>query len=129
LILETGGATAAPQPAAPAPTPQPAPGAAAAAKAPPPAPQPARIMGGGLEVYPPVADVRVLATPGTRRLAREMNIDINQVKGTGLAGRVTREDVLKAKGHGLGATAAGQPSFQLPSVPRPAYHGPAGAAE
>jgi pyruvate dehydrogenase E2 component (dihydrolipoamide acetyltransferase) len=44
--------------------------------------------------YPPVADSKVLATPATRRLAREMNIDINQLSGSGLAGRVTREDVL-----------------------------------
>ena len=43
---------------------------------------------------PPVAGINVLATPSTRRLARESGIDINQVSGTGLAGRVTREDVL-----------------------------------
>ncbi|MBL7545157.1 MAG: dihydrolipoyllysine-residue acetyltransferase [Bdellovibrionaceae bacterium] len=45
--------------------------------------------------YPPVMDSKVLATPSTRRLAREMQIDINGVSGTGLAGRVTREDILK----------------------------------
>lgn len=45
--------------------------------------------------YPPVMDSKVLATPSTRRLAREMQVDINGVTGTGLAGRVTREDVLK----------------------------------
>src|SRR6185437_7853255 len=53
--------------------------------------------GGGLDVYPPAADMRVLATPATRRLAREMTIDINGLHGTGLAGRVTRDDVLKSK--------------------------------
>ncbi len=37
----------------------------------------------------------VLATPMTRRLARELAVDLNQVQGTGLAGRVTKEDVLK----------------------------------
>jgi 2-oxoisovalerate dehydrogenase E2 component (dihydrolipoyl transacylase) len=36
---------------------------------------------------------RVLATPYTRRIALENNIDIEQVKGTGPAGRVTDEDV------------------------------------
>jgi len=46
------------------------------------------------EISPPVADLKVLATPSTRRLARELNIDINQLAGMGLAGRVTREDVL-----------------------------------
>ncbi len=42
----------------------------------------------------PPADIKVLATPSTRKLAREMGVDINQMTGTGLAGRVTREDVL-----------------------------------
>ncbi|WP_232696038.1 dihydrolipoamide acetyltransferase family protein [Brevibacillus daliensis] len=36
---------------------------------------------------------RVMATPYVRQLAREMQIDIEQVKGTGPAGRVTEEDV------------------------------------
>lgn len=45
--------------------------------------------------YPPVMDSKVLATPSTRRLARELQLDINTVPGTGLAGRVTREDILK----------------------------------
>ena len=60
---------------------------------------------GGMEVYPPAAASHVLATPHTRRLAREMNVDINGVTGTGLAGRVTREDVLSTRG--AGAVAAG----------------------
>lgn len=49
-------------------------------------------------IFPPVADFRTLATPSTRRLAREVQVDINQVKGSGLAGRVTREDILQATG-------------------------------
>jgi len=49
-------------------------------------------------INPPVADSKVLATPATRRLAREMNVDINTLDGTGLAGRVTRDDVLTSKG-------------------------------
>ena len=36
---------------------------------------------------------RVPAAPSTRRLARELNIDINQVTGTGPQGRVMDEDV------------------------------------
>ena len=35
----------------------------------------------------------VLATPATRRLARELGVDISQVKGSGSQGRVTDEDV------------------------------------
>jgi len=36
---------------------------------------------------------RVLATPATRKLARELGVDISQVKGSGPAGRVTDDDV------------------------------------
>jgi pyruvate dehydrogenase E2 component (dihydrolipoamide acetyltransferase) len=35
----------------------------------------------------------VLAAPATRRLAREMGVDISQVRGSGSQGRVTDEDV------------------------------------
>jgi len=35
----------------------------------------------------------VPAAPATRRLAREMGVDINLIKGTGPAGRVTPEDI------------------------------------
>jgi pyruvate dehydrogenase E2 component (dihydrolipoamide acetyltransferase) len=39
---------------------------------------------------------RVLATPATRRRARELEVDIRRVKPTGPGGRVTREDVERA---------------------------------
>jgi pyruvate dehydrogenase E2 component (dihydrolipoamide acetyltransferase) len=83
-------------------------------------------------VYPPVADSNVLATPSTRRLAREMGIDINALKGSGLAGRVTREDVITTGGHaGNGGMDIVPTSngIKVPGIPRPAYHGPAGAVE
>jgi len=38
---------------------------------------------------------RVLATPATRRVAREKDVDISRVDGTGKAGRVLKEDVLR----------------------------------
>ena len=38
---------------------------------------------------------RVLATPVARALAKESGIDINQVKGSGPAGRVTKEDIVR----------------------------------
>ncbi|MBL7689271.1 MAG: E3 binding domain-containing protein, partial [Bdellovibrionaceae bacterium] len=77
----------------------------AAASASAPAPQtpksaPAPAAAGQMDVYPPVMDSRVLATPATRRMAREMGVDLNQVRGTGVAGRVTRDDVM---GSGAGA--------------------------
>ncbi|MBD3288197.1 hypothetical protein GF337_05280 [candidate division KSB1 bacterium] len=39
---------------------------------------------------------RVLATPHTRHLARELGVDINRVKGTGSRGRVTDDDVRRS---------------------------------
>jgi pyruvate dehydrogenase E2 component (dihydrolipoamide acetyltransferase) len=77
--------------------------------------------------FPPPADLKVLATPSTRRLAREMNVDINGLQGSGLAGRVTREDVIRL-GNGSGAVSA-KASTPGMTIPRPAYQGPAGATE
>lgn len=37
----------------------------------------------------------ILATPATRRLARELQIDITKIKGTGKDGRITEEDTRK----------------------------------
>lgn len=93
--------------------------------APTPAPQmtaSAAVAAAAGGIYPPVAESRVLATPATRRLAREMGVDINTMTGSGLAGRVTREDVLSAKGGqakaavstGAGATSAGTPTMNFP---------------
>lgn len=78
--------------------------------------------------YPPVADSKVLATPSTRRLARESGVDINGIKGSGLAGRVTREDVMSSGG-GLDIVPSNGTTYKAPSIARPAYQGPAGAAE
>jgi pyruvate dehydrogenase E2 component (dihydrolipoamide acetyltransferase) len=87
-------------------------------------------------IHPPVADSKVLATPATRRLAREMGVDINGLGGSGLAGRVTRDDVMGSKGgtsdNGAGATRAGS---AMPAtspgmnIPRPAYQGTGGTEE
>lgn len=102
---------------------------AASTPAPTPAKQPP--AGASAGIYPPVAESRVLATPATRRLARESGVDINGLTGSGLAGRVTREDVMGAGG-GSGAMSARSSSpASAPgmAIPRPAYQGPAGAQE
>jgi pyruvate dehydrogenase E2 component (dihydrolipoamide acetyltransferase) len=44
----------------------------------------------------PAADGLALAAPATRKLARELGVDLGSVPGTGSAGRITREDVQKA---------------------------------
>lgn len=135
ITLETAGAATATAPAhKPAPAATPAPAAAAAAPKPAmaaaqaPAMQAKTAEPAGASFYPPVADSKVLATPATRRLAREVGVDINGVPGSGLAGRVTREDVIQAKSSG-GAPSAGGTAFKSPGIPRPAYQGPVGAAE
>jgi 2-oxoisovalerate dehydrogenase E2 component (dihydrolipoyl transacylase) len=79
---------------------------------------------------PPEYEGRV--TPAVRRLAREHGIDLNQVTGTGHAGRVTREDVLNfveqqrtgAATQAEAPTAAGEAE---PTAPTPAFQ-PAQAA-
>lgn len=40
---------------------------------------------------------RILATPAIRRLAKQMKIDLEGVKGTGPGGRITREDLNRAQ--------------------------------
>ncbi|MGZ3722593.1 MAG: dihydrolipoamide acetyltransferase family protein [Bdellovibrionales bacterium] len=153
LVLETDGAGAAK--AAPAAASAPA-SASTAAKQPPagasagPAPQmqmqksgatsapsaPKVNSGsnGGMDVVPPPAGANVLATPATRRLARESGVDLNQVSGTGLAGRVTRDDVANAKSGG-GAPASnalvvpGASKAPLAQIPKPSYSSQPGAHE
>ncbi|NGM80984.1 2-oxo acid dehydrogenase subunit E2 [Paenibacillus sp. 7124] len=41
----------------------------------------------------PVPDRDVLATPGVRKFARDNNVDISNVNGSGKNGKITREDV------------------------------------
>jgi pyruvate dehydrogenase E2 component (dihydrolipoamide acetyltransferase) len=125
LILdESGAAASAPAPAAADPEPTPTSNGGSHAPQPVAAAAPAA-GGGSTERHPPVADSKVLATPGTRRLAREMSVDINQLQGSGLAGRVTRDDVLSAKS-GAGAVSGGPQSLQMPA---PSYQGQPGDSE
>jgi pyruvate dehydrogenase E2 component (dihydrolipoamide acetyltransferase) len=88
-------------PAAPSPKSQPL--VAPAPAAPSPAP-----------VY---ADTELLpAGPGTRRVAREWNVDLQRVPGTGRSGRVTPEDV-KTYLRTLAAGAGGGSPMQAPPLP------------
>lgn len=121
IELEAGASAPAPaksHEAKPAPAP--------VAAAPAPAPVAAAASATTTAYFPPVADSKVLATPATRRLAREINVDINTLTGSGLAGRVTRDDVMQNQG---GATVAAPTKAAGTTIPRLAYQGPAGAAE
>ena len=64
----------------------------AAPPPPPPAPHPSQIASRAQSQSPPPIQ-GVLATPATRRLARELGVEIGAVKGSGPQGRVTDEDV------------------------------------
>ncbi len=57
---------------------------------------------------------RVLATPSTRRLARELGVDISKVEGTGPGGRVTDDDVKK-----FTEVAAKPPEIKAPEAAPP----------
>ncbi len=63
--------------------------------------------------------VGVLATPSTRKLAREMGVDITRISGTGTAGRITDEDVRRAAGQPT-VQPAGQAQAAAKGVPTPA---------
>ncbi|GAA5894895.1 hypothetical protein JCM8208_006099 [Rhodotorula glutinis] len=71
-----------------------------------------------------VQDKDVLATPGTRRFAREHGVDLGELTGTGKNGRVTKEDVYAFVSGGSSSSA----SPSTPSAPRPASPSPAPAA-
>jgi len=63
-----------------------------------------------------------LAAPATRKLARELGVDLGAVPGTGSAGRITREDVQRAA---EGGTPATTPNVTRPAAPPVAAPAPA----
>lgn len=133
VVLDTDGAGAAKsagngavaKPAAQAETPAAKPAAAQPSAAQPAQPAASQPASQDLE------GVQVLATPATRRYAREVGVDIRAVHGSGEAGRVTMDDVRGFAG-GSGAQATGthggaaQPA-QLRAVP--AWTAPASSGE
>jgi pyruvate dehydrogenase E2 component (dihydrolipoamide acetyltransferase) len=96
-------------PAAPAPAPAPA------VQAPPaPAPAPAAGPAGA------VADFTgAHAGPSVRRLARELGVDLNTIKGSGEKGRILKEDLLAAvRGPAAAPAAAAAPAGAgIPEIP------------
>ncbi len=102
VIEAAGAAEAAPAPTAPAPAKAEAPKAAAAAEkpaekvaekpapvavAPPPAPAAAPARRDGHPIH---------SSPLVRRLAREHNIDLSTLRGSGAGGRISKKDILAA---------------------------------
>lgn len=66
---------------------------------------------------PPLVDFAgVHASPSVRRLARELDINLRQLKGSGEGGRITKEDVKRAlAGTGGGTPAAGAGITEIPA--------------
>src|SRR6204780_142869 len=108
-------ATPAPPPAA-AKSAAPAPSAPASPAPAQTAPQPAASSG-----------EKVRSSPLVRKIARENNIDVSQVPGTGAGGRVSKSDILSAVQGGAPAAAAssGTASSAAPPPARPAGVPPA----
>jgi pyruvate dehydrogenase E2 component (dihydrolipoamide acetyltransferase) len=85
--------------------------------APPPAPAPV-LAAAAPSPSGPQPSQSVLATPATRRLARELGVDISLVKGSGSQGRVTDDDVKRfASGPRAGPSTV---AVQAPRPPAPA---------
>jgi pyruvate dehydrogenase E2 component (dihydrolipoamide acetyltransferase) len=100
-----------PEPTPAAPTPpaeQPAPPPPPAA--PPPRPEPSA----------PIDDkafVRAYASPGIRRLARELGVDLSRVRGTGRKARILKDDLKTFVKETMTQVAAGGGGPALPQVP------------
>ena len=87
-----------------------APPRAPAPQAPPS--QPAYAMAGAPDTSAPPSTDGMRVSPAVRKLMKEHSVDLSQIRGSGMGGRVTREDVLthiEAR-----AVAASAPSFAAP---------------
>jgi len=118
LPAPAGKTEPAPAPLAPAPPVPPiAPVApASAAAAPAPAPPPA----------PPVAEAaadgqKQKSSPLVRRIAREHGVDVSRVAGTGLGGRVTKDDILGYLNKGPKPSPPAPPAASQPAAHAPAF--------
>ena len=122
-------AAPAPEPA-PVPEPVPAPEAApVAAAAPAPAPEPeAAPAPDPADAPAPAATDGLILSPVVRRLIADNGLDASQITGTGLGGRITRNDVEQV----IQARAAGstpEPAAPVPAAPTaPAAAAPAAPA-
>jgi pyruvate dehydrogenase E2 component (dihydrolipoamide acetyltransferase) len=85
-------------------------------------PAPAAVAAPTADAAPVAAgEQRVRALPSTRRLARELGVDITSITGSGHDGRVTADDVRNA--HAQGVATVGASANGAGTAPRP--HAPA----
>ncbi|HUI58065.1 MAG TPA: 2-oxoglutarate dehydrogenase, E2 component, dihydrolipoamide succinyltransferase, partial [Bryobacteraceae bacterium] len=129
-IIASDGEAAAPAKAAPrAAAPPPAKPAAAAPK-PVPAPEPeapaaGRESAGRESAARESEDEHARSSPLVRKIAREHNLDLSAVTGTGLGGRITKQDIMAFLDRGVpsaatAATAAAPASAAAPRTSAPA---------
>jgi pyruvate dehydrogenase E2 component (dihydrolipoamide acetyltransferase) len=129
---------AAPAPAPPAPAAQPAPEPAAPAAqapaAPPPAPPAPEPTAQPAATAAPSADGTPYVTPLVRKLAAENNIDLGSLNGTGVGGRIRKQDVLAAAEQRAQQEQAAKapaptpaPAAQAPAAAKPSAAAPAPA--
>ncbi|MBX3386670.1 MAG: 2-oxo acid dehydrogenase subunit E2 [Phycisphaeraceae bacterium] len=71
------------------------------------------------------AEGKVLATPAVRRLARDLGVDLTNIAGTGIAGRITEKDVRSASSGSAAGSHAAPARPAAPSSPAPAAPAPA----
>ena len=124
IVIDTGGTaspSAAPTPAAQAPVTQAAPAQAAQAQVSAPVQTVSAAEAAGR---------KVLATPATRQLARNLGIDIRTVLGSGPGGRITRDDVRRLSEKATAPAQAAPLPVQAPAAAqKPAAPAPRPAAE
>ncbi|HEU5384956.1 MAG TPA: 2-oxo acid dehydrogenase subunit E2 [Streptosporangiaceae bacterium] len=78
------------------------------------------VAGGDSEAGGASGFAGVHASPGVRRLARELGLDLGGLTGTGPKGRITKEDVIGAvrgTGNGAAAPVAAAAGAGIPEVP------------
>jgi pyruvate dehydrogenase E2 component (dihydrolipoyllysine-residue acetyltransferase) len=119
--ISDGGSAAAAKASAPASAP--AEKKEAAKPAPTPPPQPAPEVRHEAEIH----DEDVRSSPLVRKIARENNVDLSQVTGTGLGGRITKQDIMAFIERGPEIAAAAPTPSAPPVQAPPARSAPAPA--
>ena len=99
--------------------------AATAAPAPSPAPVSAATASGGLQQNVSRQNGRSVVSPRARKLAKELKVDLNTIKGSGPHGRIVAEDVEAAAGKAKPAPV--QQLVTVPAAPPQAAPAPAPA--
>jgi 2-oxoglutarate dehydrogenase E2 component (dihydrolipoamide succinyltransferase) len=123
-VIDGDGAVAVPKPAeAAAPRPE-APPPAPSVPAPPAVPEPVAQLTSDEQESGEAGDIRT--SPLVRRIARENNVDLSVVKGTGLGGRVSKKDILDyLDQHRASAPSAPPPPSAAPAPIAPPVAQPA----